>query len=173
MALQFLFGVVLLLIIIYISLKILKNIVIGIVLIVLVFFASYLILGSVPTLKDIPIIGGYLQNFFERFLPKISTTGEAIGIIKEILHHIEILNVERDSEQNLLITLANTGKLEVSGFKVFVDENEAKILNKPKDPLKSKEVTVFQVDWKANFSKIEVKSLEASATYFISKSKII
>ncbi|MFH7882606.1 MAG: hypothetical protein QW140_02730 [Candidatus Aenigmatarchaeota archaeon] len=160
MVLQFIFGIILLVIVVYISLKILQNIAIGIVLIVLVLFASYLILGSIPTLRDIPIVGGYLQNFFEKFLPKIPrTTGEAIGIVKEILYHIEILNVERDSEQNLLITLANTGKLEVSSFKFFVDGNEVKVLNKPKDPLKSKEVTVFQVDWKGNFSNIEIKDI--------------
>ncbi len=166
MVLQFVFGIILLVIIIYISLKLLQNVVTGIILIVLVFFASYLILGSIPTLRDIPIIGTYLQNFFERFLPRIpGTTGEAIGVVREILYHIEILNVERDCEQNLLITLANTGKLEVSGFKIFIDGNEVKLLNQPKDPLKSKEVTVFQVDWKGNFSKIEVKGLEASASY--------
>ena len=167
MVVPFIIGIILLIIVVYISLKVLQNVVVGVVLIALVLFASYLIFGSIPSLKDIPIIGSYLEGFISKYFPpKIpSSTGEIIAIVKNVLYKIEILSVERDSNSNLLITVVNTGKLEVSGFKVFVDGKEAKILNEPKDPLKSKEVTVLQVDWKANYSKILVKTLQASVNY--------
>jgi len=165
MVLQLLFGLALLIIVIYISLKIFQNIVFGIILVILVLFASYLIIGSVPSWKDIPLIGGFLQNIVEKYFPKLHFTGEAIGIKKDMLYSLEILSVERDYEGNVIVVIANTGRENISGIKVFVDGEEAKILNKPKDPLVSKEVTAIQIDFKGNFSTIVVKGLETSAAY--------
>jgi len=155
--LEFIFGLIILGIVVFIALKVFHNITMGIVLILLVLFASYLILGSFPDLKDIPIIGQYLPK-----LPR--TTGEAIATIKKISYNIEILSVERDSD-NLFITVANTGRTEVSNFTVFVDNKKAEIINNPKDPLKSGEITVIQVDWKEDFTDILIQTDKASITY--------
>ena len=86
--LELIFGLLIFGIVIYIAFKVLHNVVMGILLILLVFVASYLILGSFPSLKSVPIIGKYLPN-----------TGDVIATIKNILHNIEILNVARDSEK--------------------------------------------------------------------------
>lgn len=151
-------GIILLAIAVYIGVKILKNIIIGFVLICLVILASFLIFGSIPNLRDIPIIGQYL--------PKIPTSpGEVVVSIKNILYNLEILNVNRDSQNNLLITVVNTGKLEVSGFNVSVDNQTVRIINSPKDPLKSGESTIIQTDWNKGFSEILVQTKQVNATY--------
>lgn len=153
-----LIGIALLLIVIYIGFKILKNVLLGIVLIVLVAIASFLILGYVPSPRDIPIIG--------QFFPSIPTTPEGVVIaIKDILHNINIVDVNRDSQNNLLIAVANTGKQSVSGLKVFVDNQTAGILNSIKDPLGSGEVTIIQTNWKGNFTSILIQTNEANATF--------
>jgi hypothetical protein len=158
MVLPLIFGLMILAIVIYIALRVLGNVVMGLALIALVFIASYLILGYGPDLQAIPFIGQYLPK-----LP--STTGEAIAVIRDVFYSIAILDVSRDSGGNLLITVANTGKLSVSGFKVFVDGQAAGITNTPKDPLKSKEVTVIQLDWNKDYSDIVVHTDKTLARY--------
>jgi len=151
-------GLVLLVIIIYVAFKVLKNLVFGLVLIGIVIFASFLIFGSLPDLRALPLIGKYLPE-----LP--STTGEVIGIVKNVFYNIDILSVSRDSQNNLLINVANTGRMSVSGFQVFVDGMLVNIVNDPKDPLDSKEVTTIQTDWKGDFTKVTVNTNQVSATY--------
>jgi hypothetical protein len=154
------FGVIILGIVIFIALRVFQSLAIGILLIALVFFASYLILGSFPDLKSIPIIG--------KFLPNLSwTTGDAIAIIKRSFYSIDIIGTSRDSENNLLINLANTGVKEVSGFKVFVDNQSVGIINNPLDSLKSRQTTTIQVGWKGNFTGILVQANQTNATYNI------
>ncbi|MEM5843725.1 MAG: hypothetical protein QW841_00545 [Candidatus Aenigmatarchaeota archaeon] len=150
-------GVLLLLIAVYIGIKILKNIILGIILIFLVLFGSFLIFGSIPNLREIPFIG--------QFLPSISGPQDVILAIKNILYSIEVVDVSRDSQNNLLIAIANTGKLEVSQIKVFIDNQSVKILNSPKDPLKSGEITLIQTDWNQTFSEILVQTKQVNATY--------
>ena len=131
-------------------------------LIALVFIASYLILGTGPNLNTVPLIG--------KFLPRLSwTTGDAIAIIKRSFYSIDIIGTSRDSESNLLITLANTGVKEVSNFKVFVDNQTAGIINNPLDPLKSRQTTTIQVGWKGNFTGILVQTDQINATYTTEK----
>ncbi|MEM7821343.1 MAG: hypothetical protein QXX38_00815 [Candidatus Aenigmatarchaeota archaeon] len=125
-------------------------------------FSSFLIFGSIQDLRNIPIIG--------KVFPKIPTsTGEAIGMIKDVFYNLEILGVERSHEGNVLITVANTGKLSVSGFEIFVENTKVKIINNPKDPLPSKETTVIEVDWKKDFSKIVVNTRETRCEYTTKK----
>jgi len=156
--LPIIFGIILLGIAIYIGIKILKNIIMGFILICLVILASFLIFGSIPNFRDIPIIGQYF--------PKIPTSPEEVLVsIKNLIYNLEILNVNRDAQNNLLITVVNTGKLEVSGFNVSVDNQTVHIINSPKDPLKSGEVTIIQTDWNTSFSEILVQTKQVNATY--------
>lgn len=151
-------GIILIVIVIYVALKILKSIIIGVVLIILVLLASFFIFGSLPSLKDIPIIGG--------LFPSIPTTPEGVVIaIKNILYSIDVLEVSKDSQGNLLVAIANTGKLDVSGIKIFVDNQTARIINNPKDPLKSGEATVIQTDWNQTFSRVLIQTAQVNTTY--------
>ncbi|MFQ6055680.1 MAG: hypothetical protein ACE5J3_06840 [Methanosarcinales archaeon] len=83
MVISIIIGIIILAIVIFVVIKIVKNILIGVALIVLVFLASFLILGSIPNLRSIPIIGPRLPR-----LP--SSLGEVVAIIKRIFHEIEI-----------------------------------------------------------------------------------
>lgn len=158
MVLSLIFGIIILAIVVYIGIRIFSNIVMGIVLIALVLIASFLILGSLPNLQEIPIVGKYL--------PKIpTTTGDVILAIKNLFYSIEIVNVDRDYKGNLLITVANTGRMSVSNFKVFVDGVNAEITNSPKEPLGSGEITVIQVEWSKDFNQIRIEAGEAVALF--------
>lgn len=150
-------GIAILLVAIYVGIKILKNIIIGVILIFLVLIASFLIFGSIPNLREIPFIG--------QFLPSISGPQDVILAIKNILYSIEIVDVSRDSQNNLLIAIANTGKLEVSQIKVFIDNQTASIVNSPKDPLKSGEITLIQTNWNQSFSEILVQTKQVNTTF--------
>lgn len=151
-------GVIILFIIVYVSLKVFKNLIFGVVMIGLVLFASFLIFGSLPDLKSVPLIGQFLPT-----LP--GTTGEAIAIIKNVFYSIDILSVDRDSQNYLLITVINTGRLSVSDFRVLVDGQPTDILNKPTDPLTSGQGTTIQANWKKEFTKVEIITDRASASY--------
>lgn len=155
--LEIIFGIIILGIAVYIALRVVGNIAIGIILIGLVLLASYLLIGGFPNLQNIPIIGHYL--------PKMpGTTGEAIAMVKNALYSIKILSTGRDSQNDLLITLGNTGKLELSNFTIFVDNEKVNIINK-QGSLKSGDVTVIQVDWKEIFNNISVYAGNTNTTY--------
>lgn len=151
-------GILLLIVVIFVALRVLGNVIMGAVLIGLVFFASYLILGSIPDLRDVPLIGKYLPE-----LP--SSTGEAIAIVRNVFNSVEILSVNKDLSGNLLVTVVNTGKLEASDFEVFVDGQKAQIINSPADPLESGKTTVLQVQWQGEYSNILVQTDKTSDTY--------
>jgi len=151
-------GVAILAIVIYIAFKVLGSIVVGLGLIAIVFVASYFILGSVPDLREVPIIGRYLPE-----LP--TTTGEAIAIIRNVLYNVKVLDVSRDIDGRLLISVANTGKMQLSRFNVFVNGQQVSVLNTPVDPLDSGEVTVLQLNWSSDYAKIEVKTDQTSTLY--------
>ncbi len=158
MVLDIIFGIIILGVAVYIAVRVVSNLALGAIIIVLVLLASYLIIGGFPDMQSIPVIGQYL--------PKIpQTTGEAIATIKSTLHNIEILGLSRDSDNNLLVTVANTGRTKVSNFTVVVDDNQVNILNKPIDPLNSRSITIIQTDWKGGFKKIVVQTDQASALF--------
>ena len=151
-------GVIILAIVIYVAFKMIGSIAVGLGLIAIVFVASYFILGSVPDLRAVPIIGKYLPEF-------PSTTGEAIAIIRNVFYSLKVLDVSKDAEGKLLVTVANTGKMELSGIKIFIDGQQVGVLNNPEDPLESGKVTVMQLDWKEAYTKIEIRSSQGSFTY--------
>ena len=158
MVISIIIGILILAIVIFIAIRIVKNILIGVALMGLILLASFLILGSIPDLRSIPIIGPRL--------PRIpSSLGEVVAIIKKIFYDIKILDVSRDSKNQILISIKNTGRLKVSNFSVFIDNKTVKIINKPKDPLSTGEITIIQTDWEKNFSEILVQSSKVNATY--------
>ena len=158
MVLELIFAIIILLIVFFISVRVVGSITFGIVLIGLVFIASFIIVGSFPNLKSLPLVGGLFS-----FLP--SNTTDAIAIIKDVFFSIDIVGTTRDADNNLLVTVANTGKFDVSGFKVFVDNTTVSILNKPKDPLKSREITTIQTDWKVPFTSILVTTKDTKTAF--------
>ncbi|MBI4010180.1 MAG: hypothetical protein HY361_03255 [Candidatus Aenigmarchaeota archaeon] len=157
MVLELIFSLLLTAVIVYIAIRLFHSIVLGTILIVAVFFASYLIVGAFPDLKSVPIIGPFL-NF-------PSTIGEAMESIRNVFFNIDVISTARDSESNLLITVTNTGLFDAAEFKVSVDNRNVSISNNPKDPLKYKETTTIQTDWKGNFTYILVETKQAKATY--------
>jgi hypothetical protein len=150
-------GLLILAIIVYTMIKIVKNLIVGLVLIFFALIAGYLILGSIPSIRSIPIIGP--------LLPQTPSSFDIITYIKGIFQNVEISDVSRDAENNLLITVVNPGKLGVSNFTVFVDDNKVNIINKPRDLLKSGQTTVIQTDWNKDFTKILVQTSKLNATY--------
>ena len=151
-------GVIILAIVVYVAFKMLNSVILGLGLIAIVFVASYFILGSVPDLRAVPIIGKYLPEF-------PSTTGEAIAVIHNVFYSLKVLDVSTDAEGRLLVTVVNTGKMELSGLKVFVDGQQIGVMNNFKDPLKSGDVTVLQLDWGTSYSMIEVKTDQKNFIY--------
>ena len=157
MVISVIIGVIILAIVIFVVIRIVKNVLIGIALIGLILLASFLILGSTPSLRSIPVIGPRL--------PRVpSSLGEAVSIIKKIFYEIEILDVSRDSKNQILITIKNTGRMKASDFSVFIDNKTVEITNKPEDPLELGEITTIQTDWKKDYSEILVQSLKVNAT---------
>jgi hypothetical protein len=151
-------GILILAVVIFVVIRIVKNIVIGIALIGLILLASFLILGSFPNLRTIPIIGPRL--------PRVpSSLGEVISIIKKIFYEIKILDVSRDSKNQILITVKNTGKLKASNFSIFIDNKKTEIINDFKDFLNPNEMATIQTNWKSDFSEILVQSLKVNATF--------
>lgn len=153
MVLELLFGIILLGVVAYVIFRVVGSIAIGAALVAAVFLASYLLTGSIPELGKVPLIG--------QFIPK---TGQAIAIIKNTVYSSEIISVAKSSNGNLLVTFVNTGQLELSSFTVYVDGKPAKILNY-KDPIRSGEVAVFELDWKEPFEKIVIISDQTQAAY--------
>ena len=64
-----------------------------------------------------------------------------------------------------MIIVANVGRLQLSNFTIYIDDNNTEIINKPRDPLKSGQITVIQTGWTEDFTKILVQSSKANVTY--------
>jgi len=151
-------GFIILIIVVFTIMRLVKNVLIGVALIIFTLLAAYLLLGFVPSIRSIPIIG--------TLLPEVPTslTG-MISWIMKFFQNIDIIEISRDSKNNLLITVENTGRFELSNFTVYVDDNEISMINKPRDPLKSGEITTIQTNWKKDFSDILVQTSRVNATY--------
>jgi len=158
------FGLLILAVTVYVSLKVLGNVLYGVVMIALIFLASYLIVGSFPSLKEVPFIGGYIPDLPD-FSGLTSQTGSAIAVVRNLLYNLKILSLARASNGNLLVSVANAGQMELSNFSVYVDSQPAQIVNKPKDPLKSGESTMIELAWKSNIGTVMVRTAKTSAAY--------
>lgn len=151
-------GLIILIIVVFTAIRLVKNVLVGVVLVALTLLGAYLLLGFVPSIRSIPMIGP--------LLPKVPTS--LMGMISWIMkffQNIDIIEVSRDSKNKLLITVENNGRLDVSNFTVYVDDNKVSIINKPKDPLKSGEITIIQANWQKDFSNILVQTSRINATY--------
>lgn len=153
MPLEFFFGVALLVVVMYIIFRVIGNIALGMLLVMIVFLASYLLVGSFPELSNIPVIGNF-----------IPTTGKAIAVIKDFAYSMDVIGVSTSSDGNLLVTVANTGQLEVSNFTAYVNEQNVNILNN-KNSLESGDVIVFELDWNQDFQRMLIKSDKTEAGY--------
>lgn len=150
-------GFIILIIVIFTVIKLVKNVLIGVALIVLTLLAAYLLLGFAPSIRSIPIIGP--------LLPEVPTSlSGMISWIMRYFQNVDIIDVSRDSENKLLVTVENTGRWELSNFTVYVDDKKVNIINKPEDPLKSGEKTTIQVNWEEDFSNILVQTSRVNAT---------
>jgi hypothetical protein len=158
MVVEIIIGLIILAIVIITAIKVVKNILVGAILIIAIIFISSLILGSIPSLRSTPIIGPLLPK------EPLSASG-LISKIRDFFYNLKIMDISRDSDNNLLVTVQNAGKLQVSGFTIFVNNNVVKILNKPTDPLKPGKITTIQTDWKEDFIEIIVKTKEFTAKY--------
>jgi len=153
MVLEFFFGIALLVIVAYVIFRVIGNVALGTILVLIVFLASYLLLGSFPRLSDMPIIG--------KFIP---TTGKTIAVIKDLAYSMDIIGVSTNSDGNLLVTIVNTGQLELSNFTAYVDGQQVEILNN-KGSLKSGNVIVFELNRKDDFERIVIRSSQTEAIY--------
>ena len=158
MVIPIIIGIIILAIVIYTIIRIAQNLVVGIALIALTLIAAYLILGYLPSLKTLPVIGPYIPQMPTSFTSLITW-------ITKYFQNIEIKEISKDSKDNLLITISNSGKFQVSNIKVFVDNESVNIKNKPRDPLKPGEVTSIQTDWDKDFSEIIVQASKFNVSY--------
>jgi hypothetical protein len=156
--LPLIFGLIIFAIVLVIVFKILKEIVVGLILIGLVIIASILVLGYFDA-SSIPFIGQYIPKF---------SNSSIIVIVKGILYKMEIIGIAHDADNNLLISVTNTGRLDLSGFNATIDGSAVNIKNKIAT-LKSGQTTVLQTDWSKEFSTIVVKTQQASVTYSVVK----
>jgi hypothetical protein len=127
MVISIIIGILILAIIVYTMFKIVKNLIVGLILIFFALIAGYLIFGSLPSLRSIPIIGP--------LLPQVPSSSDVFTYIKKIFRNVQVADVDRDADNNLLIVIVNAGKLQVSNFTVYVDNSTTNIINKPRDPL--------------------------------------
>lgn len=150
----------------YVVYKIVKGIVSNIIMVVLIAVAFLVVSGSIPQVKSriesIPLVGGLLS--------KAPTVFGFVDMAWKFFYNLEIMDPSCASDNTLLITVKNSGRLDVSGTKVLIDDKDVSITNKPSDPLKSGQSTTIQTDYNAGtdckgFEKIEVKTDQASATY--------
>lgn len=157
MVISIIIGILILAIIVYTMFKIVKNLIVGLILIFFALIAGYLILGSIPSPRLIPIIGP--------LLPQVPSSSDIFTYIKSIFRNVQIADVDRDANNDLLIVVINAGKLQISNFTVYVDNSTTNIINKPRDPLESDQITVIQTDWKKDFKEILVQTSSVNATY--------
>ncbi len=152
MVFEIIFGFMILAVVALVIFRMIGNVAIGAVLVLAIFVASYLLVGSFPSLGKVPIIGN--------FIPK---TGKVI-VVKNSEYSMDVLNVARSGNSNLLVTVANTGKSEVSNFTASVNGNQVEIMNN-KDSLPSGDVYVFELDWSNSYKKIIIRSSQVEAVY--------
>lgn len=151
MVLELIFGLMILAVVALVLFRIIGNVALGAVLILAIFASSYLLVGSFPNLGGVPIIGD--------LLPK---TGKAIAVVKDLEYSMEIIGVSKTGNDNLLVSVANTGKSDLSNFTGYVDNKQAAILN-GKDSLESGSVYVFELDWVQDYRNISIKSGKTEA----------
>jgi hypothetical protein len=143
-------GILIVSILIFLLFKAIGNIVKGL-LFFLLFFIIYYFLSPYLTNIGFPLqpIGNFLKAPMDK--------------IKSIFYSLEIVAATQ-SKEGLVIIIKNDGILPLSNFNVKIDEKEAKITSNL-NILLPKQIGALEVDWNGNYSKIEVFTKEARATF--------
>ena len=135
---------------IFILIKAVGNILKGIFLIFLAFLIYYLFSSSIQSVfPSLQPIGNFLKTPIDK--------------VKSIFYNIEIVAATQ-SKESLIIVVKNNGLLPLRDFNVRIDGKDAKVISNI-SVLLPKQVGVIEVDWKGNYSKIEVFNKEVKATY--------
>jgi hypothetical protein len=144
------FGIIIFGVLIFILIKAVGNILKGIFLIFLAFLIYYLFSSSIQSLvPSLQPIGNFLKTPIDK--------------VKSIFYNIEIVAATQ-SKEDLVIVVRNNGLLPLTNLNVKIDGKDAKVISNI-SVLLPKQVGVIEVDWKGNYSKIEVFTKEARATF--------
>lgn len=134
---QAIFGLIVLAVAIWTVFRVFKNVFEGVVLILMAVVATALVIGGAPELGSLPIVGNILPQY------NISTS-DIIVAAKGFAWGIKILAVEKAGNGNTMIAVANTGQLDLSEFRLFVNGQQVPIINLPKSPLKKGETAILE-----------------------------
>jgi len=143
-------GILIVGVLIFILIKAVGNILKGIFLIFLAFLIYYLFSSSIQSLApSLQPIGNFLKTPIDK--------------VRSIFYNIEIVAATQ-SKEILIIVVKNNGLLPLGDFNVRIDGKDAKVISNI-SVLLPKQVGVIEVDWKGNYSKIEVFNKEVKAIY--------
>ena len=143
-------GILVLGVLIFILIKAVGSILKGIFLIFLAFLIYYLFSSSIQSLvPSLQPIGNFLKTPIDK--------------ARSIFYNIEIVAATQSKEE-LVIVVRNSGLLPLTTLNVKIDGKDAKVISNI-SVLLPKQVGVIEVDWKGNYSKIEVFNKEVKATY--------
>lgn len=152
-------GIVVLIIIIVYFLRTLKDIMQGVILIVLALIASGLIIGGTPEIGNLPMIGQYFST--QSMVGGIP--GTILEKVEQVAWNMEILGVQKDAEGNLMIIVQNTGQFALEGIKIKANNQTLHILNEP-EKIEKGQVFALIADHKPEgMLKIEIEAGQAKA----------
>ena len=142
---QSLLGIVILIAAIFIGFKLIKSVVkIGFV-VLLVIIAGYLIFGGMPE------VGGLGDGEAGVALPQFenSSVKDVIVAVKNVAWGVEVLSADFDSDGTLVLAIANTGQLQLSGVEIYVNGELVGVTNSPPEVLEKGDVGIFDTDYQA------------------------
>jgi len=156
---QALLGFIVLAVIFVYFLNTLKDIFQGLMLIGLALVASGLIIGGMPELGGLPVIGQFLgTDSVARGVP-----GTVVDTVQGLAWSMNILGAQRDPSGNMLVIVQNTGQLGLEGFAIKANNQTMGILIGP-EKLGKGETAVIIADYKpAGSVKIEITAGQAKA----------
>jgi len=150
----FVFGILLFAVALYFILKILKNLVLGVMAIFVLLLAYTFIFGSSPEVCTMPVMG----NIISPLCNFSYNTTEITSAVKKVFYNIDVMATSRDDKNNLLVVVSNTGRLDQTNLQVLVDNSTVNITNNPKDPLKAGETTVIHTNFNSSCLAVVVKT---------------
>ncbi|MFH1786177.1 MAG: hypothetical protein ABH829_00785 [archaeon] len=162
MELQAILGIVLLLVVIYTGTKILKDFVKGLILMALVLVASFMIVGGMPELKAVPLLGGMLSPAAED-VKLDSSVDSVILAVKDIAWSIDVAAVSKDSEGRMLIAVTNTGQLALTDFAVAINGADVQVLNQVPEKLEKGESAILQTGY-TGYGVVQITVVSGQAT---------
>lgn len=134
---QAILGWIILAVAVWTAFRMFHNLLKGGLLILLAVIATSLVIGGTPELGSLPVVGPV-------FPQGNLNSSEIIIAVKGFAWGLKVLSVDRAGNGDMLLAVANTGQLDLSGYKVFVQNQQVPIVNLPKEPLKKGETTVIE-----------------------------